>query len=599
MKPLRFFSHRAVLPFTVLLGLSYLPCCSSLRAATYYWNGKGSDDLWSTGGNWIGGFAPLATDYNTDLVFTSNNRTSPQQNLATPFVLGSLTFDSTSASFGLSGGALEFGGSRPSGNSINQNSSVACQILNALIFDRTVRIAGSGTGDLDLAGSISGPGGLTMSGSSTVFLDGANTFTGTTTVNSGGLLLDNINALARSTLSLGPGGGLVKFTTIANVGSFNIGALAGTGNLALDYVSEDMSLLLLSVGGNDASTTYAGVLSGSGSLTKVGTGVLTLTGANTFTGGTTVGGGVLNLANVNALARSTLSLRGAAGGTLTFDASVSGNAFTLGGLSGDGNLALVNNAASPATVALSVGGNNASTAYKGVISGGGSLTKVGTGTLTLSGASTYTGDTNVNAGTLAVANTNGSATGTGNVVHVQKGATLSGSGTVASLVKVEGGGTLDPGLSLAAARLTLSSGLQLARDSTLVIELGGTAAGSSYSQIRMTGGAFSLGNSTLRVTEISGFTLAVGQTFVILDNTGSEATTGIFGNATLQNSIYIDAAGNTFLVNYAANADGDGVTNDVTLRVQSVVPEPSTWALSGLGAAALGLSLHRRKARLV
>ena len=100
----------------------------------------------------------------------------------------------------------------------------------------------------------------------------------------------------------------------------------------------------------------------------------------------------------------------------------------------------------------------------------GGLTKLGAGKLTLFGANTYTGGTKVAAGTLAVAD---------------------GSGTIASLVKV-GGGTLGPGLSLSATRLTLSSGLQLAKSSVLALESDGTMACSGYSQISLAGDSFSL-----------------------------------------------------------------------------------------------------------
>ena len=86
------------------------------------------------------------------------------------------------------------------------------------------------------------------------------------------------------------------------------------------------------------------------------------------------------------------------GSTLLFDHSVTADAFTLGGLAasttGAGyNIALQNNAASPAAIALTVGGNGGSTTYAGVLSCGGSLTKIGNGTLTLTAADTYTGTT--------------------------------------------------------------------------------------------------------------------------------------------------------------------------------------------------------------
>ena len=92
-------------------------------------------------------------------------------------------------------------------------------------------------------------------------------------------------------------------------------------------------------------------------------------------------------------------------------------------------------------VNLTVGTNNLSTTFSGVMQDGGfsggtggSLTKTGTGKLTLSGASTYTGITTVNAGTLLVSNTTGSATGPG-AVKVNSG-TLGGSGIITGAVTI-------------------------------------------------------------------------------------------------------------------------------------------------------------------
>jgi autotransporter-associated beta strand protein len=104
---------------------------------------------------------------------------------------------------------------------------------------------------------------------------------------------------------------------------------------------------------NSASATG---MTGATVLNKTGTGTVNLAGANTFTGNTSVTAGSLVLKHTAALQNSTLTT-----GNVTFDSSVGSNAFTLGGLSGSGNLSLLNNAATPVT--LSVGNNNASTAY--------------------------------------------------------------------------------------------------------------------------------------------------------------------------------------------------------------------------------------------
>ena len=132
---------------------------------------------------------------------------------------------------------------------------------------------------------------------------------------------------------------------------------------------------------------YAGVMSGTGGLTKTGTGTLTLSGANTYTGGTFVDGGILRAAIANALGTGTLTV--ASGATL----DLNGFNQAVGSLSGAGNFTL-------GSASLSTGGNNADSTFAGGLSGSGSLTKTGTGVLTLSGQNTYTGGTTVSGGSL-------------------------------------------------------------------------------------------------------------------------------------------------------------------------------------------------------
>ena len=157
----------------------------------------------------------------------------------------------------------------------------------------------------------------------------------------------------------------------------------------------------LSVGNNNSNTTYSGVLSGTGSLTKIGTGVLTLSGANTYSGATTISGGTLKLGASNVIPN------GANTGNVTDNGTLDMGGFsdTINGLGGGG---IVDNSGG-GTPTLTVGNNNASGTFSGVVqntTGTLGLTKIGTGDLTLSGNNTFSGVLTVQAGTLTVATVN-------------------------------------------------------------------------------------------------------------------------------------------------------------------------------------------------
>ncbi|MEO5715948.1 MAG: autotransporter-associated beta strand repeat-containing protein [Luteolibacter sp.] len=191
---------------------------------------------------------------------------------------------------------------------------------------RTLSINGSG--NTTISGAIANfngtgtAGGLTYSGTGTLTLSNANTYTGTTTISSGILNLNNALAAQNSIVSIGVANGLAFNTGIT---AFTIGGLSGASNEAL--TNGGAAAVALTVGNNDnTGMTYSGILSGAGSLIKTGTGTQTLSGANTYTGGTTVSVGTLQLTQTtSAAATGTFSL---GGGTLAINQAGSNFGYT-------------------------------------------------------------------------------------------------------------------------------------------------------------------------------------------------------------------------------------------------------------------------------
>lgn len=171
--------------------------------------------------------------------------------------------------------------------------------------------------NLQITTAVAGAGDLVKLGSGNLTLAGANTHSGDVSIQTGTLTAVGGSAIGNSsTVDVAAG---AIFNTTAN--NETIGALAGAGQVELGAST-------LTLGGNNASTTFAGVASGTGGITKEGTGELILSGANTYTGTTRVNAGTVTLGTANVFAdSSTLAL---AGGTF----AVGGNySETFGGLS--------------------------------------------------------------------------------------------------------------------------------------------------------------------------------------------------------------------------------------------------------------------------
>jgi autotransporter-associated beta strand protein len=272
-----------------------------------------------------------------------------------------------------------------------------------------------------------------------------------------------------------------------------------------------------------------------------------------------------------------------------------GGGVIIGSLEGSGNAFL-------GSRNLTVGSNSLSKTFSGVIQDGGiaggtggSLTKIGTGALTLTGANTYTGGTTVNDGALFINNTTGSGTGTGNVTVNAIGTaigTLGGNGTISGAVTVNSGANLAPGPTGNGSTGILNTGaFTLNSGSNFSLDLNGDVAGTSYDQVFVMG-AVSITNANLALNLVSG--LSVGDQLFILENNGTDPT-GTF--AGLANGATSSAGGDTFQIFYDANGQGGG--NDIELTVLTAVPEPSTWASSVLAFVGLAYTQRRRLAQML
>ncbi len=292
-------------------------------------------------------------------------------------------------------------------------------------------------------------------------------------------------------------------------------ALAGinqtVGSLAASDPTTQVTLggATLTVGNDGTSTTFAGTIgdggSVPGSVAKIGTGVFTVTGQNTYTGTTTISGGTLgvtSLANGGAaspLGASTASAGNLVlnGGTLQYSGSGAASTnrlFTLGPNGGaldgsgtangstDGSVSFTAAGAMAASgsgirtltlTGTNTGNNTLSASIANASPGAVAVQKTGAGTWLLTGANTYSGGTTIGGGTLLAANSSGSATGSGPVTVGSTGV-LGGGGTVGGPVEVQNLGHLAPSANVTGGLTTLTLGNNLTLDpgSNLDLNLG-------------------------------------------------------------------------------------------------------------------------------
>ena len=513
---------------------------------------------------------------------------------------------------------------------------------------------GSGSGTINFnqadalaASGFSGNGNINQLGSGTTILTGTNTYSGTTTVSAGTLVAYGQPSLGTSSVVVN-GGTLMASGTFTHLSlTFNTGALVLTGvgssydnsgdTLFIGNNSPGVSLLVsngatvtnqgwLILGNNGGSSNNTVAVSGNGSSVRVNSVAVGYCGSeNSFvvskeggfvSSGANIGqgfggycsnnsvlvtgaGSIWNNSGSLDVSRGTYStgnsLTVANGGSVISDALSIAQYY--GGASGSMNIGRFGTNDTAGTIAASsiyvgTGGainfnqSDTATMTSSIIgwNAGGFINQLGSGTTMLTGNNNaYNGVTTVSAGTLLANSSN--ALGTSKVTVTNSG-TLGGNGTITGATTVASGGTLAPGLD-GVGSLSFTGGLSLESGSTTSFTI---HSANDFTSINLIGSSVTYGGKL--VFNLVNFTPSVGNEFTVFNMTGGAGESGNFATVVVGGS-YLSGTGNLW------SGSENGVTyqfNDSTgkLTVQAV-PEPSTWALLGLGALGMLIAYRRRK----
>ena len=427
--------------------------------------------------------------------------------------------------------------------------------------------------EVEFGGVISGNGALGKSGTGKLILKGTNTFTGGLMLEEGVLEIGNDNNLGGTAGDLTFAGGTLAFAANAD--------LASAREVVLD------SDAVIDTSGRNVR--IAGVVSGSADLIKTGTGELTLTGTNTYTGATRVSVGMLKGAATSLPAASNIHTRSGATveiSTAAGDRTHSGNwlgsglirktganALVLAGSSAPDWQIMAGKVESPGDfsgdITLASAGEfnfrkSGDLTYAGVVSGSGSLIKSGTGQLVLSGdSSSFAGDFAVKANTSLFVDGM-----LGGDVNVEASGLLGGSGKVLGDVMIASGAELNPSRS-GGGQLQIGGNLVLNGDYRVAFGSGSIVDGS----------ANIASGSVIVVNRIPPYTSSDKAKFNVLVATGG--VTGKFAMTTTMlpfAAISISYTANTVLMSAGRNnrdlLELEGMTVDETVQPPPVVNPP-------------------------
>jgi len=490
---------------------------------------------------------------------------------------------------------------------------------------------GGGSVPIELTGQVYGSGSVVIDGtsSSSVVLSGSSSYSGGTTLVSGTLRTGSARALGTGSVALNAG------TLDLNGQSLQIASLSGsTGSVVTNSVGGSASLTTTST----SQSTFSGQITdgaGSVSLTKSGSSVLYLTGNNSYSGNTFVTNGQIQNGartslvdfNNNAFGTGDVIVSGSGGAVIRNNSSITNN-FSIGGngtsVSGtshgairgsfgqSGQTATISgsvslSANSTITTAASAGASGSKLVLSGPIS-------LGANTLTFSPGSSITdslpvaivvegvisgnGGIAVNGSSIVYLNSNSSYTGNTNVAA----GTLSGTGSVVSDVSVENGGTINPG-SITAATASLHVGsLLLNSGATAAMMISGTSGG-MFDQIIA---ANTVGYGGSLVIDFTSDGFATGDLWQLFTGSGhsgnfnSVTAIGSYGSLTfsyLNNGEWKADVGDGQTMSFYVD-DSQAYNGRFMAGQLVVVPEPSTLLTACIGVVLSGWHWKRRRSKV-
>jgi autotransporter-associated beta strand protein len=451
---------------------------------------------------------------------------------------------STAANAGITNtGAVQFNNSSTAGNStftgingslassitFNNTSSAGSANLQLIGTNLTFNNSSTAGGAVITMPDISHPSNITFNDTSSAgnanITNVAHQFLGTSVQFLGASTAGSATISNNTNLTFAFIGGELVFGTLGGTDTANAGTAHITNNQfgSTNFDAHTSAMGATITNNNGGNTRFQD------QSTAAGATIITNSGGNVFFFDTSTGGNAQFITN--------------AGGIFDM-ATLTAAGMTAGSIAGAGSYAL-------GAKSLTVGGNNLSTEVSGIISGvGGSLTKLGTGTLTLSGTNSYTGATTVNGGMFVV----DGSTATSSLTTVNTGATLAGSGTVGNTAIA--GGTLAPGSAGGSVfgPLTVQGSLSFTAASTYMIQVSPANAG----RTNVTGLATPGGATVNAVFQPGSY---VNKQYIIVNATAG--VSGMFNPTVVSN-----------MANLQSTLTYD--TNDAFLNVKlSFVPPPS------------------------